>query len=640
MTVLRVRALDSQGNPVAGRSAVLEAWTGNRYKNPYNGPSAVRGLTAVSGSDGWLSWTLPDLQRRPGPKGALWVITGAEAQPVVLATQPSDTTTTGTRVGTINTRGDLVPTPVPPVDTAAQATAAAQAAVSTVTAGAPTSLDTLAEVAAELQGRLSDTALRAAFGLRTDLSMLSRRDMPGAHALPVLNPTPPTLTAGTAGGASAISGSVLIEPDQSGAMTFFGAKIQRGTLYPDYLGVLGTATYTATTSGSPWAAEFILDTADATGRFEIEQKGNGSPLRVLTRDKVSGRWLYASAGASFTPDSSGNTFRHLVTLGAAGTYTVRIECTPTVVLNGIRVAATDAVRATGRIAQRVIVVGDSFTEPTIVDSGTNFPWDGWCQLASYATGYDIWSAGSGGTGYLQTNGGRVKFRDRLAADVISYAPDEIWWAGGINDSSFTKAQIQTEAATCFAQVASALPSCKQVVIAPFYKAGAPSYPQSLLNIRDGIKAAATAAGLTFLDVMNQPLVAPATPVSGALSATGTQFSGVVTVNVSWPVNRATYVLIDAGTTSAEVKKVVNVDDIGNGTWMLHLSPNLAFAHASGATVTQVGEGFLTGTGKQGTPVGDGTADRYTGSDGTHPTKAGHRNISDVVMRLYRLSAAA
>lgn len=165
MTVLRARALDSQGNPVAGRTAVLEAWTGNRYKNPYSGPSAVRGLTAVSGSDGWLSWTLPALQRRPGPRGSLWVITGLEAQPVVLATQPTDTTTTGIRVGTVNASGDLVPVPAaPPVDTAAQAAAAAQTAVSTIAAGAPASLDTLAEVAAELQGRLSDTNLKALFG--------------------------------------------------------------------------------------------------------------------------------------------------------------------------------------------------------------------------------------------------------------------------------------------------------------------------------------------------------------------------------------------------------------------------------------------------------------------------------------------
>jgi lysophospholipase L1-like esterase len=164
MTVLRARALDSQGNPVAGRTAVLEPWTGNRYRSSYSGPSAVRGLTAISGSDGWMSWTLPNLLRRPGPKGALWMVTGLEAQPVVLATQPTDTTTTGTRVGTVSPLGDLVPTPVTPVDTAAQATAAAQAAVGTVTAGAPASLDTLAEVAAELTGRLADVSLKAAFG--------------------------------------------------------------------------------------------------------------------------------------------------------------------------------------------------------------------------------------------------------------------------------------------------------------------------------------------------------------------------------------------------------------------------------------------------------------------------------------------
>lgn len=171
MTVLRARALNAQGQPVPGKTAVLEAFTGNRYRNPYNGPSAARGLTATSGSDGWMQWTLPDPLVRPGPKGLYWVITGLETAPVVAATQPSEGTVTldaAHRVGTIDPgTGTLIPVPpaapAPAVDTEAQATAAAQAAVTPLTTGAPTSLDTFAEVAAVLNGRLSDPVLRAAY---------------------------------------------------------------------------------------------------------------------------------------------------------------------------------------------------------------------------------------------------------------------------------------------------------------------------------------------------------------------------------------------------------------------------------------------------------------------------------------------
>jgi hypothetical protein len=154
MTVLRARALDAQNQPRAGVTATLEPFTGNRYNAFYGGPSATRKLSATSGSDGWLTWTLPDPQRRPGPKGLYWVIRGLETQPVVAATQPSDGTVTldQRRVGTLTADGSLL---VPPsVDTAS-------AAVDALTTGAPASLDTLAEIAAELQGRLSDPALRS-----------------------------------------------------------------------------------------------------------------------------------------------------------------------------------------------------------------------------------------------------------------------------------------------------------------------------------------------------------------------------------------------------------------------------------------------------------------------------------------------
>lgn len=179
MTVLRARAVNAQGQPVQGRTATLEPYEANRYVSPYSGgPGQPRGLPATSGADGWLSWTLPDLLRRPGPKGTYWLITGLETQPVVAATQPGDGTVTldQRRIGTLDAKGNLV---VPPaVDTAAAAAAAAaaaQASTAALTTGAPTALDTFAEVAAGLGAKqdkaslgtdvAASTAVKAAFGL-------------------------------------------------------------------------------------------------------------------------------------------------------------------------------------------------------------------------------------------------------------------------------------------------------------------------------------------------------------------------------------------------------------------------------------------------------------------------------------------
>src|SRR4051795_4576376 len=112
MTVLRARALTAQGAPVPGRTAYLAPYEAKRYDAPYvTGPARSNGLTATSGADGWMSWTLPDPVRRPGPRGSYWVITGLESQPVVAATQPGDGTVdlASRRIGTLDPRGELVP---------------------------------------------------------------------------------------------------------------------------------------------------------------------------------------------------------------------------------------------------------------------------------------------------------------------------------------------------------------------------------------------------------------------------------------------------------------------------------------------------------------------------------------------------
>jgi lysophospholipase L1-like esterase len=71
-------------------------------------------------------------------------------------------------------------------------------------------------------------------------------------------------------------------------------------------------------------------------------------------------------------------------------------------------------------------------------------------------------------------------------------------------------------------------------------------------------------------------------------------------------------------------------------WLMPVSiaastPWLQWSAGMGAVAASVGGrfidplalGWLTGSGRSGTPAGDGNADAYRGPDGTHPAQAGH-----------------
>ena len=98
-----------------------------------------------------------------------------------------------------------------------------------------------------------------------------------------------------------------------------------------------------------------------------------------------------------------------------------------------------------------------------------------------------------------------------------------------------------------------------------------------------------------------------------------------------------YVEIGAGQPTAEVRAVTNVG--GSGPYSLTVAA-LTNTHPVGESVVLRGPSYMTGTGKQGTTTGTGNADRYTGSDGTHPTVAGQAYIASVVASLWARSIQA
>ncbi len=451
--------------------------------------------------------------------------------------------------------------------------------------------------------------------------------MPGQRGLPILHPAPPTVTAGAVNAASAIAGGVLWDLSAREHTMILGASPVRGVTWPDVQGIRPSLTYTTGMSAPPFALEFVLDTDDATGRWELFWKGSNGTVRVLVLG-ADGRWQQVTAGATFSHPADGNSYRDLITHGAAGVHMVRLEFSGNAVPYGITTSPASSLRATSGRRSRALVVGDSFTEPTIVDAGTWMTWDGWAQQLAHLTGWDVWSAAKGNSGYLT---GSPTFRARLAADVIPAAPDLILWAGGINDSGQSVSAVVAEAQACWAQVRAALPRCRQVVLAPFWRGGETTMSNVLVAMDRALQAAAVDAGLVYLPVFVGPAIAGHARTSTVATASATGQANLTVASANWlPSTTPHYVRVDgADPARAEVRRITNVTDLGE-TVRLTASSNWTYTHAVGVPVEVVGPPLMTGTGRQGTVAGNGNADRFTSSDGTHPTRAGHRNIADRV----------
>lgn len=459
-----------------------------------------------------------------------------------------------------------------------------------------------------------------------------RRDLPGVAAMPVLvMASPPAFETNAT---TQISSSVLVPPD-AGNFAVSGGSTRRGSSFPDTTGISTTGMYGVTTA-SPYALDFILDTVDSTGRFEVYHKENGTGCRLLVQ--VDGQWQYATSGPTWKTTSGSRVFG-LVTLGAAGVYRLRLECDAGFVFAGLQIAPTDAVTPAGSTRRRVVIIGDSYTEPTINDTGDYCSWDGYAQLLSYAIGADVWSAAAGGTGYLQPNASPAK--TNLAGRISEITPyvdgAEVWCAYGINDyGNFTAAAIAAAALTDYQTILDAGAE-KLVVVGPYWPRGIFYTATNLLATREAIKASAASVRATFLDPLNLPISATQ-PTATTLAAT-TGASAVTIQTVAALGTSDYYVQIGTGT-NAEVRYVGGQTGSGPYTYGFGTTGHggaLQNIHTSGEAVTPVGPAFITGNGKQGTPQSNGTADRYTGADATHPTIAGHRNLAGILYSLYSAS---
>lgn len=310
-----------------------------------------------------------------------------------------------------------------------------------------------------------------------------------AAARATVMPTPPTTTLSAAGAATSISGGVLVPPNNYDAFQYLGTTVAEDTnnrVYPAHVrvksgnGVLGREGKYWT--GKTYRVRFVC-TASV---FEFRFVTVGLTFRIY----VDGQAISATAVA---PGSDFSFRNYKVDFGTAASRSIDIEIGGGTVpwFGGIYIPANYTIYKPAPLDNfRLSVQGDSY-----LDNG-----------AGYAASYldnpgvtvmrglgvsDGWLVANGGLGYLQTG---VDFeagqfaRQKLADDVIPYAPDWVLTSLGINDQGKTPATLQAEVTAYCQTLLTALPNTGATLIGPMR---APSLAPSQA-VADAVKAGVAA----------------------------------------------------------------------------------------------------------------------------------------------------
>jgi lysophospholipase L1-like esterase len=285
-------------------------------------------------------------------------------------------------------------------------------------------------------------------------------------------------------------GVALTGSDVTGPFAFMGAGgLQIGAGAPDTSYALPTSKYpnTYASGQSVWSVEFGTDAQI----FQVRMKYISAA--TMYRLSIDGRKvtdLMQSSGG--TTAGSG----HLITfdLGSAAPRRIRLDFT-TFPFGGVYLPPTATMWQVPSQGGRFMVFGDSLS-------------DGSAQNNGFGAG--TWFAG--GTGYI-TPGSYATFADRLAADVIAWAPDRLVLWGGYNDNGGNQTTIGTAAASLYAAIKAGLPSCQVYVIGCWSPIATPA--TSVSNTDATLRTAAAGAGFPFIS----PLTGGCYDATGTLVAT-------------------------------------------------------------------------------------------------------------------------
>lgn len=361
-----------------------------------------------------------------------------------------------------------------------------------------------------------------------------RRDIQPVVGDALYSGAAPTITT-TQQSTSTISGAqALIMPD-TGPFNYQGAtefQYGTGTPWSSYYSAKSKIphTYTPNTAWAQivWAVEFGCDAqlleikfaaADATN-IAIQVCVDGQKLTDLPQNPGTWGGITLSAGYS-------NVIK--IDLGAAAgakprKWRIQFFNCP---FGGVFLPANATIWKTPSRGGRLIGFGDSLTDGSGGNSGQGM--GTWLYRCARMLGVtDVWDQAKGGTGYVNP-GTSDTLPNRVANDVVQYAPDRvICWAGYNDQPQYTTQQISTAANQTFAAIKAGSSNPDLIVIGCYSPTGSSS----------GSTGQTDAALLACATAANSPFISP---VSGNIyDASG----NVLDTPGPWitAANAATYVI--------------------------------------------------------------------------------------------------
>jgi hypothetical protein len=234
-----------------------------------------------------------------------------------------------------------------------------------------------------------------------------------------------------------------------------------------------------------------------TGWEFVTYGQNNGKYRLLVDGKYINRDAYT------LPGEFGSICMTKLDFTTAGTREIIFETDGVLPLVSYRVSSGGSLTPKPATGDRVLVMGDSYTEPT----GASYLGHGWTRTFAQIMGYqDCIPSGSGGSGYV-TEGpfSRVPFTSRIGADIVgllrSDGNNRVIIYGGINDSlTVPLADLQAAVENCIDQL-QASGKCKSICIAGLQWPRAVGGSTYVLDDTDALKAAAIAKGVDHIDLV-------------------------------------------------------------------------------------------------------------------------------------------
>jgi lysophospholipase L1-like esterase len=342
--------------------------------------------------------------------------------------------------------------------------------------------------------------------------------------LPGLAANPPVIAASSA--SSALSGTLVTPVTSLQSFTFLRAAwALAGSGYP-LNGFFAPFVVTDPVGGNNGGCTPLIRFHTSAADFELyllDKAGTSGQYRL----KADGQYLATGRIGPAKADGSLNWQRVTWGDGSAANRKPRlyeIEAGPLFRFGGVKLGQADSLwPAPVADGLTLLVHGDSFVEGTGA-SGTALPPPFAAQVGLLLGQPNTVTSGLGGTGFLNTsNGQRATFIQRLATDVLPFAPEVVVEVGGINDDGLvgaTPAPVQAAVTAWLAALTAALPDVLVVMTGPMSPGSAGNAGSNGL-VRDAKKAAAAAFpnNVLFLDNLAEGWVT-GTGRSGATKGDG------------------------------------------------------------------------------------------------------------------------